>query len=113
MALKQVKTGKDYKSIMEMAKLYGVSENALFVSAAEKYCTLTDSINDMRQHIIEDGMMLKSTNVAGFEKVETHPLIPQLAKYQDTANKTLSTMIDIVVRMGTKPEERVVNFACE
>jgi hypothetical protein len=38
----------------------------------------------------------------GQEKIETNPLVAQLPKYNDTANKTLGVMLDIIQRLGAE-----------
>ena len=45
--------------------------------------------------------MIEHTNVKGDINVDVNPLTVQLPKYIDTANKTLSLMLDIIQRFGT------------
>ena len=51
----------------------------------------------MISHVI----MMTSVGSMGQEKIETNPLVIQLPKYNDTANKTLSIMLDIIGKLGT------------
>ena len=50
---------------------------------------------------LKDGLLMTSTGSMGQEKIETNPLVIQLPKYNDTANKTLGVMLDIIQRLGT------------
>ena len=90
-----------YAEIMKLAKDYGVDTNAIFVSAAERYSVQVEMIEKMRQQIEKDGLMIEHTNVKGDVNSDVNPLTVQLPKYIDTANKTLSLMLDIIQRLGT------------
>ena len=89
-----------FDEIMELADQYGVKDNVLFVSAAKRYDGQIRIIEEM-QESVAGGLLMKSVGSMGQEKVETNPLVVQLPKYNDTANKTLSIMLDIIARLGT------------
>ena len=89
-----------FDEIMNLAESYGVKDNVLFVSAAERYAGQMKIIGEI-QESLKEGLLLKTTGSMGQEKVETNPLVPQLPKYNDTANKTLGVMLDIIQRLGT------------
>ena len=89
-----------FDEIMELAELYGVKENVLFVSAAERYAGQMKIIGEI-QAALNGGLLMKSTGSMGQEKIEANPLVAQLPKYNDTANKTLAIMLDIIQRLGT------------
>lgn len=88
-----------FDEIMELAEQYGVKDNVLFVSAADRYAGQVKIIQDM-QESVADGLLMKTVGSMGQEKVETNPLVIQLPKYNDTANKTLGVMLDIIQRLG-------------
>ena len=90
-----------YTEIMKLAKDYGVDTNAIFVSAAERYSVQVELIEKMRKQIETDGLMIEHTNVKGDVNSDVNPLTVQLPKYIDTANKTLSLMLDIIQSLGT------------
>ena len=89
-----------FDEIMKLAEQYGVKDNVLFVSAADRYAGQIKIIQEM-QKSVAGGLLMKSVGSMGQEKVETNPLVVQLPKYNDTANKTLSIMLDIIARLGT------------
>ena len=91
----------EYDDIMKLAKDYGVDKNAIFVSAAGRYAVQAEMIADIREQIEKDGLMIEHKNVKGDVNVDVHPLTVQLPKYIDTANKTLSLMLDIIAKLGT------------
>ena len=90
----------EFDEIMELAKAYGVDENVLFVSAADRYAGQIKIIQEM-QEAVAGGLLMKTVGSMGQEKIETNPLVAQLPKYNDTANKTLGVMLDIIQRLGT------------
>ena len=91
----------EYDDIMKLAKDYGVDTNAIFVSAADRYAIQVKMIQDIKYQIEKDGLMIVHTNVKGGENADVNPLTVQLPKYIDTANKTLSLMLDIIEKLGT------------
>ena len=89
-----------FDEIMDLAEQYGVKDNVLFVSAAKRYDGQTKIIEEMQGNI-SAGLLMKTTGSMGQEKIEPNPLVVQLPKYNDTANKTLGVMLDIIQRLGT------------
>ena len=102
----------EHDEIMKLAKAYGVDENAFFVSAADRYAAQVEMIKNIREKIAADGMMIEHRNVKGDVNVDINPLTVQLPKYIDTANKTLSLMLDIIQRLGkiAAPDDGLNNF---
>ena len=94
-----------FDEIMDLAELYGVKDNVLFVSAAQRYAGQIQVIENMQEHL-KGGLMLATTGSMGQQKVEAHPLVAQMPKYNDTANKTLSVMLDIITKLGQKTEAK-------
>ena len=90
----------EYDEIMKLAKAYGVDTNAIFVSAAGRYSDQVEMIEKIRGQIEIDGLMVEHKNVKGDVNTDVNPLTVQLPKYIDTANKTLSLMLDIIQRLG-------------
>ena len=91
----------DFDEIMALAETYGVKDNVLFVSAADRYARQLKVIEEMHEELSKRGLLLTSTGSMGQEKVETNPLAVQLPKYNEVANKTLGVMLDIIQRLGT------------
>ena len=93
------KVKNSYEEILELAEQYGVRDNVLFVSAAKRYDGQVKMIQEMQESLAE-GLLMKTTGSMGQEKIETNPLVIQLPKYNDTANKTLGVMLDIIEKLG-------------
>ena len=90
-----------FDEIMELAEQYGVKDNVLFVSAADRYAGQMDMIRKIQADLEERGLVMEVTGSQGQTKIEAHPMAGQLPKYNDTANKTLGVMLDIIGKLGT------------
>ena len=89
-----------FNEIMKLADQYGVKDNVLFVSAADRYTEQMKLIGEI-QASLKEGLLMETVGSAGQKKVEANPLVTQLPKYNDTANKTLGLMLEIIEKLGT------------
>lgn len=97
--------GKTYSDLIKLAKTYGVDKNALFVQAAEQYSVQRMVIQQIKDTLQSDEDLLTSKEyVKGRENVYTHPLVKELPKHADSANKTLSAMLEIITKLGKPPK---------
>ena len=90
-----------FDDIMELAKAYGVDDNVLFVSASKRYAGQLEMIEKIQEDLRERGMIIEVVGSTGQQKIEANPMVAQLPKYNDTANKTLGVMLDIIQKLGT------------
>lgn len=96
---------KTYSDLMKLAETYGVKDNALFVQAAEQYSVQQMIIQQIRNALQDDEDLLTSKEyVKGRENMYTHPLVRELPKHADSANKTLGTMLEIITKLGKPPK---------
>ena len=94
-----------YGELLKMAKSYGVDQNALFLAAAKQY-DLQQKVIEMLKAGIEDGeMTTKKTYIAGQSNDYAAPLVKELPKHSDAANRTAAVILDIIVKLGRKPTE--------
>jgi len=78
-----------------------VKDNVLFVSASQRYEGQLEMIERLQKDVKNRGLMVAKTNINGVVNFDANPLISQLPKYNDTANKTLGVMLDIIQKLGT------------
>ena len=90
-----------FDEIIEMADSYGVKDNVLFVSAADRYVGQMEMIRNIEDELRTNGMVITKVNTNGDEVPIANPMAAQLPKYNDTANKTLGVMLDIIGKLGT------------
>lgn len=95
------KQKRTFDEIMDLAESYGVKDNVLFVSAANRYASQMEMIEKLRADIDERGMVIERINVKGDTNTEPNQMIAMIPKYNDTANKTLCVMLDIIARLGS------------
>ena len=90
-----------FNDIMKLADQYGVKDNVLFVSAADRYTGQMEMIEKIQADLKERGLTFEVIGSTGQKKIEAHPMAGQLPKYNDTANKTLGVMLDIISKLGS------------
>ena len=90
-----------FDEIMDLAESYGVKDNVLFVTASKRYEGQLEMIESIQEDLRERGMIIKKVNTNGDTVPVANPLVSQLPKYNDTANKTLGVMLDIIGKLGT------------
>ena len=90
-----------FDEIMNLAEQYGVKDNVLFVSAADRYAGQMEMIRKIQADLDNRGLVMEVIGSTGQKKIEAHPMAGQLPKYNDTANKTLGVMLDIIDKLGT------------
>ena len=95
------KVKQSFDEIMELAEQYGVKDNVLFVSAAKRYDGQMEMIRSIEEELRKNGMVITKVNTNGDEVPMANPMAGQLPKYNDTANKTLGMMLDIISKLGT------------
>ena len=94
-----------YDELLKMAKSYGVDQNALFLAAAKQY-DLQQRVIEMLKEGIEDGELTTSkTYIAGQSNDYAAPLVKELPKHSDAANRTAGIILDIIVKLGKPPAE--------
>ena len=94
-----------YDELLKMAKSYGVDNNALFLAAAKQY-DLQQKVIEMLKAGIEDGdLTTEKTYLKGEKNEYAAPLVKELPKHSDAANRTAGIILDIVVKLGKPPAE--------
>lgn len=95
-----------YNKLLKMAEEYGVAENPLFVSAAAQYQTQQLVIAKIKNEIkAEKTLTTTKSYVADKENQYVHPLVKELPKHAESANRTAATLLDIITKIGTPPKQ--------
>lgn len=102
------KAKNTYAELMKLAERYGVDDNALFVASAEQYAIQSEIIKEIQKSLQdEDNLMTTKEYIKGRLNVYANPLIKELPKITDSANRTLNTMLDIILKLGHEKKESV------
>ena len=102
-----------YAELLKMAKTYGVDKNALFLAAAEQYDLQQRVIKMLKEGIEEGDLTTQKTYLKGEANDYAAPLVKELPKHSDAANRTAGTILDIIVKLGRKTEENENPFNCD
>ena len=94
-----------YDELLKMAKSYGVENNALFLAAAKQYDLQQRVIDLLREGIEEGDLTTQKTYLKGQANDYAAPLVKELPKHSDAANRTAGTILDIIVKLGKPPAE--------
>lgn len=96
-----------YSKLLKMAKDYGVDKNAMFVQTAEQYDVQMRVIQNIKAALDrEENLTTSKEYVKGRENVYANPLVKELPKHADSANRTLQTMLAIIEKLGRPPEPK-------
>lgn len=95
-----------FDDLMKLAKRFSVEDNEMFISCAKQYEMQTNLIDKMKRAIEDDEMLVTKEYVKGRENVMANPLIKELPKHYDSANKTLGIMLNIIEAMGSREEKK-------
>lgn len=92
--------------LLDMAKQYGVDDNAVFVVAASQYALQQRVISNIKDALdAEDSLMSTKEYVKGRENIYAHPLVKELPKHADSANRTAQTILNIIETLGKKEKK--------
>ena len=107
------KVANTYNKLLRMAKQYGVDQNALFLAAAKQYALQQRVIEMMKQGIEDGDLTTSKTYIAGQSNDYAAPLVKELPKHSDAANRTAAIILDIIVKLGRKAVEDEDPFNCD
>lgn len=106
------KTKTRYADLLEMAKRYGVADNALFLAAAEQYALQQHVIELLKGGIEGGDLTTQKTYISGQSNDYAAPLVKELPKHSDAANRTAQVILDIIVKLGREKEADDSGFDC-
>ena len=100
------KAVSSYRKLLKFGKNFGVEKAEDFKKAAAMtYAEEAALIAQMRTQLAEDGMTVSKEYVKGRQNVCVHPLVQEIPKHVDCANRTLGILGDIIVKRGkTEPD---------
>lgn len=93
------------KRLMELGRKYRVDEEEDFIVAVKSFVEEAKLIDRMRKQLAEDGVTVTKAYVKGRENVTAHPMIQEIPKHVDCANRILQTMNGIIETRGQRVEQ--------
>ena len=85
--------------ILKIAEESGVSNNFFFVTTFKRYQVQLKMLNELEKNMNEDGMLVTKEYVKGRKNVYSHPAISDYNRTTDSANKTVSTLMKIIISL--------------
>ena len=99
------KAVSSYRKLLKFGKIFEVDRDEDFKAAAMTYAEEAELIAKMRSQLEDDGMTVEKEYVKGRQNVCIHPLVQEIPKHVDCANRTLGILGDIIVKRGkTEPD---------
>ena len=93
------------KKLLALGEKYKVHQEEDFIQAARTYVEEARLIEQMRKQLKADGLTVTKEYVKGRENLTAHPLIAEIPKHVDCANRTLMNMASIIEARGTMPDK--------
>lgn len=82
--------------ILKMAEESGLQSNYFFVTTFERYQVQLQILDDLKQAINDEGMLVKKEYVKGRKNVYANPAVSDYNRTTDSANKTVATLLRIL-----------------
>lgn len=99
------------KDIQKLAKECGVDTNPLFVSTLHNYETVQLSIESIHNTLKSESITVNKEYVKGRENKYINPVIKELPRLVDIANKTMNSMLSIIRQFGhIKGQDALTDF---
>ena len=93
-----------YRKMIAFGKIYQVEKEQDFIEAARIYSEEAGLIDQMRDRIAEDGLTVEKTYKTGSVEV-AHPLLSELPRHVESANKCLATIGNMIGERGARVEK--------
>ena len=93
-----------YRKMIAFGKNYQVDHEQDFIEAARIYAEEAGLIDQMRDRLAEDGLTVTKTYKTGDVEV-AHPLLSELPRHVESANKCLATIGNMIGERGARVEK--------
>ena len=93
-----------YRKMIAFGKAYQVEHEQDFIEAARIYAEEAGLIDQMRDRLAEDGLTVFKTYKTGDVEV-AHPLLSELPRHVESANKCLLTIGNMIAERGARVEK--------
>ena len=93
-----------YRKMITFGKTYQVEKEQDFIEAARIYAEEAALIDQMRDRLAEDGLTVIKSYKTGEVEV-AHPLLSELPRHVESANKCLGTIGSMIAERGARVEK--------
>ena len=82
--------------ILKLAEESGLQSNYFFGTTFERYQVQLQILDDLKEAIENEGMLVKKEYVKGRKNVYSNPAVSDYNRTTDSANKTVATLLRIL-----------------
>lgn len=93
-----------YRKMLKFGKVYQIEKEQDFLEAARIYSEEAALIDQMRDQIAEEGLTVEKSYKTGSVDV-AHPLLSELPRHVESANKCLGTIGTMISERGARIEK--------
>ena len=93
------------QEILKIARKHGVEQNFFFITTFKRYQVQIKVLNDLEKIIKDEGLIVSKEYVKGRKNVYSHPAIKDYNRTTDSANKTVSVLMKIILSMRPKDDD--------
>lgn len=93
------------KKLLALGAKYKVDQDEDYITAAGMFVEEARLITKMRKTLQSDGMTVAKEYVKGRPNITAHPLIAEIPKHVDAANRLLMNLARIIETRGEPPVE--------
>ena len=101
---KKVTPATLYKQLISFGKIYQIDGEQDFQEVARIYSEEAGLIQQIRDVLDEEGLTVTRSMKNGGECPAAHPLLSELPRHIDSANKCLATISELVIKRGQRTE---------
>ena len=84
------------KQILKLAEESGLQSNYFFVTTFERYQVQLHILDELKQAIDSEGMLVSKEYVKGRSNIYSNPAVSDFNRTTDSANKTVATLLRIL-----------------
>ena len=84
------------KQILKLAEESGLQSNYFFVTTFERYQVQLHILDELKQVIDSEGMLVSKEYVKGRSNIYSNPAVSDFNRTTDSANKTVATLLRIL-----------------
>ncbi len=87
------------QEILEIAQKHGVEQNFFFITTFQRYMRQLQNLKELEKILDKDGILVEKTYVKGTKNQYIHPALSSYNKTCSEANKIVSTLVNIIVKL--------------
>ena len=101
---KRVNLNEQAQEILKIAEKHGVEQNFFFLTTFKRYQVQLKILNELEKAVTEDGILVTKEYVKGRRNIYSHPAIGDYNRTTDSANKTVTTLMKIIMTLRGKSD---------